>query len=99
MHLYFQSVHEEHQMGLARQSSNLWKMQHTLLLRIVRWFNLHEEKAFAPLHNKVDLLEDLLGALVIPLIGNNYEGHNKPPRVREFNQHVCWWIARSSTCF
>jgi hypothetical protein len=54
----------------------------------VRQFNLHKEEAFAPLHNKVDLLEDLLGVAVISSIGNNYEGHNKPPKVQELNQHV-----------
>jgi len=55
-------------------------VQHTLLLHIVRQFNLHEEEVLAPLHNEMDLLEDLFEAVVIPSIGYNYEGHNKPPQ-------------------
>jgi hypothetical protein len=51
-----------------------------LLLHVARQFDIHEEEALAPLHNKVDLLEDLFRAVVIPSIGNNYEGHNKPPQ-------------------
>jgi hypothetical protein len=43
----------------------------------VRQFDLHEEKALAPLHNKINLLEDLFRVVVIPSIRNNYEGHNK----------------------
>jgi len=54
----------------------------------VRRLDLHEEEAFAPLNDKEDLLEDLLEVGVIPLIGNNYEGHNKPPQFQEFNQHM-----------
>jgi hypothetical protein len=33
-----------------------------LLLHVVRQFDLHEEEALAPLHKKVDLLEDLFEA-------------------------------------
>jgi hypothetical protein len=59
-----------------------------LLLGVVRQLDLHEGEALAPLHNKMDFLYNLLGARVIPSIGNNYEGHNKPPQIRELDQHV-----------
>jgi hypothetical protein len=55
---------------------------------VVRQFDLHEEEALAPLHNKVDLLEDLFEVVVIPSIGNNYERHNKPPQFQELNQNM-----------
>jgi hypothetical protein len=53
----------------------------------MKQLNLHEKEEEG-LHNKVDLLENLLGVRVIPLIGNNYEGHNKPPQFRKLNKHV-----------
>jgi len=71
MHLYFQSVHEEHQMAWDRQSSN--------------WFNLHKQKALAPLHHKKDLLEDLSRVHIFSLICNSYKGHNKPAQFWEFH--------------
>lgn len=83
--------------GWGKHSSNLWKVHHTLLLHVVRLFDLHKQEAFAPLHNKVDLLKDHLGARVFPLIGNNYAGHNKSSPFQELNQHMHWYNARSST--
>jgi hypothetical protein len=65
----------------------------------VRQFNLHIEEALAPLHNKMDILEDVFEVVVIPSIGNNYEGHNKPQQFQELNQHMHQCNAKSSTYF
>jgi hypothetical protein len=62
MHLYFQSVHEEHQMGLRLTFIQFVKKCNTLFLHVARLLNLHEQETLTPLHHKKDLLENLLKA-------------------------------------
>jgi hypothetical protein len=76
MHLYFQNVHEEHQMGLKWALIQFVKnVAHIASLHYKDvWFSW--AKNTAPLHHKEDVYEDLKA---FPSIGNNDEGHNKPP--------------------
>jgi hypothetical protein len=67
MHLYFQSAHEEHQMGLEQTCIQIFEMQYALLLCVASLFNLHKQEALTSLHHKKDLLKDLLGVGDIPI--------------------------------
>jgi hypothetical protein len=75
MHLYFQNVHEEHQMGLKWALIQFVKnVSHIVSLHYKDvWFSW--AKNTAPLHHK----EDVYDLKAFPSIGNNVEGHNKPP--------------------
>jgi hypothetical protein len=65
MHLYFQSAHEEHQMGLVQIIIQFVKSAICTASPHCEATWPSQKKALAPLHNKVDLFEDLLGAVVI----------------------------------
>jgi hypothetical protein len=88
MHLYFQSAHEEHQMGLVHTIIQFVKSVAHIASPCCEAIQPLQRRGTCPLHNKVDPLEDLFRAVVIPSIGNNYEGHNKPPQFQELNQHM-----------
>jgi len=77
MHLYFQNVHEEHKMGLGQTLIQFVKSATLITCPHCEVVQPSQTRSICPLPPQSGSIENLLGARVFPLIGNNYEGHNK----------------------